>query len=74
MRVFGEREVCVCMCTGGVGSTVFTRSSRLDPYGHTGVLGSGRYPIIAGPRCRPGVFASLCCVCVLGEGGPINAE
>ena len=34
--------VCVCVC---VGTTVFTRSSRLDLYGHTGVLGSGRSPL-----------------------------
>ena len=32
-------SVCVW---GGGGITVFTRSSRLDLYGHTGVLGSGR--------------------------------
>ena len=34
--------VCVC---ARAGSTVFTRSSRLDPYGYTGVLGSGRSPL-----------------------------
>ena len=44
-----------CVCGGG-GSSIFTRSSRLDPYGHTGVLGSGRFPLIAGPRYRPGVL------------------
>ena len=54
-------KVCVYVCVcgvggGGVGCTVFSRSSRLDPYGHTGVLGSGRFSIIAGPRCRPGVL------------------
>ena len=35
----------VCVCMGHGGSTVFTRSSRLDLYGHTGVLGSGRSPL-----------------------------
>ena len=44
--------VCVRVCDPLSGCTVFTRSSRLDPYGHTGVLGSGRFPIIAGLRCR----------------------
>ena len=44
------------MCVWGGGGSIFARSSRLDPYGHTGVLGSGRFPIIAGPRCRPGVL------------------
>ena len=36
--------VCVCVCPT-VGITVFTRSSRLDLYGHTGVLGLGRSPL-----------------------------
>ena len=47
--------VCVCVCVFGY-SSIFSRSSRLDLYGHTGILGSGRFPIIAGPRCRPGVL------------------
>ena len=38
-----NRVLCVCVCVcGGGGTTVFTRSSRLDLHGHTGVLGSGR--------------------------------
>ena len=48
--------VCVCVCVCDAGSSIFTRSAWLDPYGHTGVLGSGRFPIIAGPRRRPGVL------------------
>ena len=42
----GGAATCVCVCVlGGGGSTVFTRSSRLDLYGHAGVLGSGRSPL-----------------------------
>ena len=41
--VRSRARVRVCVSEGG--STVFTRSSRLDLYGHTGVLGSGRSPL-----------------------------
>ena len=41
----------------GGGITVLTKSSRLDLYGHTGVLGSGRSPLWqafgAGQGCIP---------------------
>ena len=37
--------VCVCVCAREEGTTVFTRSSRLDLYGHTSVLGSSHSPL-----------------------------
>ena len=48
--------VCVCVC---VGCTVFTRSSLLDPYGHTGWVGSLPH------HSRPTVQARGVCVPVL---------
>ena len=67
--------MCVCVCQG---ITRFTRSSRLDLYGHTGVLGSGRSPFQqafnAGQGCIPVLRLDQCdmhlgqnlarCVCV----------
>ena len=47
----------MCVGGGGGGITVFTRSSRFDLYGYTGVLGSGRSPLQqafgAGQGCVP---------------------
>ena len=51
--------VCVCVCAGVRGFHHSFQVSRLSLYGHTGVLGSGRSPLV-----RPTVQArgaSLCC-------------
>ena len=51
---FAAAAAAVCVCVRVDGSTVFIRFSRLDLYGHTGVLGSGRSPLMR-LRCRPQV-------------------
>ena len=54
------RDPCVCVCACVRGITVFTRSSRLDLYGHT--ASSGR---VAPHKGRPSVQARVCaCMCV----------
>ena len=43
--------VCVCVCALRGSITVLARSSRLDLYGHTGVLGSGCIPVLPLDQC-----------------------
>ena len=49
--------VCVCVCVFVWGITILYQVSRLSLYGHTGVLGSGRSPLVQafgrGEGCVP---------------------
>ena len=62
--------VWVCVGVGVWGFHHFYQVSQLSLYGHTGVLGSGRTPLVR--PTVPARGASLCCpsisaICTLGE-------